>query len=88
MGVGALATAWGLPTGPSPQSGIGNIYGTNNDGFVAFGGKHSNVVLFCFGDGSVRGLRKGFTAGAGYAAYLYASGWQDGQVVDFSTISP
>jgi prepilin-type N-terminal cleavage/methylation domain-containing protein len=76
IGVGAVPTAWGLGTGASP----------NSSPFM-FTSKHTNIVQFCFGDGSVRGLRKGLTQGSAYANYVYASGWQDGQVVDFSQIS-
>jgi prepilin-type processing-associated H-X9-DG protein len=45
------------------------------------------IVQFCFADGSVRSLRKGIVSGADYNNYIYASGWMDGQVVDFSSIS-
>ena len=70
MGTGALATAWGLGTG------------ANSSPFT-FSSKHSGIVQFCFGDGSVRGLRKG----ADYNNYIWATGWRDGQVVDFNAIS-
>jgi prepilin-type N-terminal cleavage/methylation domain-containing protein len=48
-----------------------------------FGSKHNGIVQFCFADGSVRPLRKG----ADYNNYIWATGWQDGQIVDFSLIS-
>jgi prepilin-type N-terminal cleavage/methylation domain-containing protein len=74
MGSGALPTAWGLPI----QQG-----GT----WYAFSSKHTAVVQFCYGDGSVRGARKGLTDGNGYVNYIFASGWTDGQVVDASAYS-
>jgi prepilin-type N-terminal cleavage/methylation domain-containing protein len=68
MGMGSLSTFSGLPASSTP---------------FTFGSKHFGIVQFCFGDGSVRGLKKG----ADYNNYIWATGWQDGQVVDFTTIS-
>ncbi len=51
-GVGCLPTFHGLPQG-SQQGGQGPWW--------AFGAKHSAVVQFCRGDGSVSGLRRGGT---------------------------
>jgi prepilin-type N-terminal cleavage/methylation domain-containing protein len=68
MGMGSLPTAWGLPATPA---------------FYTFGSKHAGVVQFCFGDGSVRGLRKN----ADYSNYVWATGYRDGQTVNFSLIS-
>jgi type II secretory pathway pseudopilin PulG len=48
-----------------------------------FASKHNGIVQFCFADGSVRPLRKG----ADYNNYIWATGWADGQVVDFNAIS-
>jgi prepilin-type N-terminal cleavage/methylation domain-containing protein len=48
-----------------------------------FASKHSGIVQFCFADGSVRGLRKN----ADYNNFIWATGWHDGQVVDFPLIS-
>jgi prepilin-type N-terminal cleavage/methylation domain-containing protein/prepilin-type processing-associated H-X9-DG protein len=87
MGAGGIATAWGLPTGPSPQPLFGTNVNVTNDGLDTFSSKHANVVQFCFADGSVRGLRKGPVSGRAYTNYVYASGWHDGQVVDFASIS-
>jgi len=47
-----------------------------------FGSMHPGIVQFCFCDGSVRSLR----TGADYNNYLYATGWMDGQIVDWSAI--
>ena len=74
IGVGSLPTAWGLGTGP-------------NSGPTTFASKHTGVVNFAFGDGSVRSFRKGATSGSPYYNFVYASGWQDGQTVDFSSLS-
>ena len=72
IGAGWLPTAWGLPTKPQ---------------WYTFGSKHSGIVQFCYGDGSVHGLRKGSDSGAAYNNYIFASGWMDGRVVDESTIN-
>jgi prepilin-type N-terminal cleavage/methylation domain-containing protein len=48
-----------------------------------FGSRHTGIVQFCFADGSVRPLRKS----ADYNNYIWASGYIDGQVVDFNAIS-
>jgi hypothetical protein len=48
-----------------------------------FDSKHMGVVQFCFADASVRPLRKN----ADYNNYIWATGYQDGQVVDFNAIS-
>ena len=74
MGAGAFAAAWGLP---DPAQ------------WYTFGGKHTAVVQFGFGDGSVRSIRKGccssFFSNDWYA-FQRASGIQDGQVVDFGQL--
>jgi prepilin-type N-terminal cleavage/methylation domain-containing protein len=48
-----------------------------------FASKHTGVVQFGFADGSIRPLRKG----ADYNNYIWASGWNEGQVVSFDLIS-
>ena len=69
---GALPAAWGLPRGGA---------------WYAFGGRHTGVVQFARADGSVSSVLKsvGFT-GDNYQQYIWASGWNDGQPVDFSAI--
>ncbi len=74
MGSGALPTAWGTVD-------------QRGGAWYAFTSKHAGVVQFCFADGSVHGIHKGLTTGAGYTQYVYAGGWNDGQIVEFSTIS-
>lgn len=45
MGAGALGIVAGLPAMPQPP-------------WYAFGSRHPATVMFCFGDGSVRGIRR------------------------------
>jgi prepilin-type N-terminal cleavage/methylation domain-containing protein len=73
MGMGLMATAWG--TG-NP----GQWYQTSS--------KHTLVVQMCWGDGSVRKVKKGvgttfnFAANSDWFAYARSSGQQDGEVYD------
>jgi prepilin-type N-terminal cleavage/methylation domain-containing protein len=74
MGASSLPTAWGLQDPPH---------------WYTYGSKHTAVIQFGFCDGSVRGLRKG--AGAQFFTpdwfnLARASGFQDGQVIDFSQL--
>jgi prepilin-type N-terminal cleavage/methylation domain-containing protein len=68
MGVGAWPTAWGVPT-PSY--------------WYQFGSNHTAVVQFCFGDGSVRSLRKA----ANTRTMRSAAGWRDGENFNMTDIS-
>jgi prepilin-type N-terminal cleavage/methylation domain-containing protein len=70
-GPGAMPTAWGLP---------------EDSDWYTFGSQHTAIVPFCFGDGSVRGLRKGLTTGDSYNTYIYVSGYKDGFVTDSSMV--
>lgn len=74
-GAGALPTAWGLPA---------------TTGWWSFGSKHTGVVNFAWGDGSVRALRKTGPATDWYTTrwyqQQYASGGFDGQNIDFSLL--
>jgi prepilin-type N-terminal cleavage/methylation domain-containing protein len=75
IGCGTLPTAWGTPTGA-------------DSGWWHFSSKHTGVVQFCFGDGSVRGIRKGIAQGSpDWVTFVLASGWHDGQPVNVSSIS-
>jgi Protein of unknown function (DUF1559) len=70
IGMGMVVSAWGTPTGA-------------DSGYWHFSSKHTATVQFCFGDGSVRGLRKGLVpSGNDWLAYVFTSGWRDGQAVD------
>jgi len=68
MGTGSLVTAWGLVDPPQ---------------WYTFGSRHTAVVQFCYGDGSVRGARKN----GDFNNYVYASGWNDGVEVNFDMFS-
>jgi len=50
--------------------------------WYTFGSRHTNTVNFAFGDGSVRGIK----ANPDFANYLWATGMQDGQVLNMSAI--
>jgi prepilin-type processing-associated H-X9-DG protein len=71
MGCGSLPTAWGLQD-------------DNGTGWYNFGSRHTSVVNFCWGDGSVRGCRKGgawpwFSGNQSdsWYSFNYAAGWSD-----------
>ena len=70
IGCGALPTNFGLP---------------DEDKWYTFGSRHPRIVLFAWGDGSVRGIRKGIIPVPGwsrYDAWIGASGYRDGDVMD------
>jgi hypothetical protein len=77
MGAGSLMTMYGLPNEGAPYT---------------FGSRHSGVVMFGFCDGTVRPIRTGFSYpqdnfnNAVYANFIYASGANDGQVIDSSLL--
>ncbi|MCI0643056.1 MAG: DUF1559 domain-containing protein [Gemmataceae bacterium] len=72
IGCGALPTAWGLP-----ETGINaNV----------FSSRHTAIVQFCFGDGSVRGVRRIGGSGNGWVNFIYSSGWRDGNIPDFGQL--
>jgi len=74
MGAGSLPLYWGLP---SPAQ------------WYTFGSRHTGIIQFGFGDGSVRGFRKGLGTNAGAADWYQlqrAGGRNDGEVIDFSQL--
>jgi prepilin-type N-terminal cleavage/methylation domain-containing protein len=74
MGAGSFATAWGL--GDPSQ-------------WYQFGGKHTAVVQFGFGDGSVRSIRKGVGTtffSTDWTNFMRVSGIQDGGVIDYNQL--
>jgi len=77
---GNMVTAWGIQLNDPPFS-----QNTSLPIWTRFGGRHSGIVQFALGDGSVRNTRKG----QGYTFFqndwyqlMYASGWRDGQPFD------
>jgi prepilin-type N-terminal cleavage/methylation domain-containing protein/prepilin-type processing-associated H-X9-DG protein len=79
IGMGAMPAAWGLLAADDP----------NIPGWVYFSSRHAGVVQFAFGDGSVRGIRKGIVPGPDnnhpnpdWLNFIYASGWHEGRVVN------
>jgi prepilin-type N-terminal cleavage/methylation domain-containing protein len=74
IGVGSLPTAYG-----TAATGITQDF--------EFSSKHTSMIQFCMGDGSVRGIHKGIAPGTqAYNSYIAASGWRDGVVVDETQI--
>jgi len=75
----AMPTAWGLPTAAQNAA--------PSDDWWHYSSNHTGIVQFCFGDGSVRGVRSGITGGADYNNFIYISGWMDGAVADVNSIA-
>jgi len=61
MGAGTMATYWGSPDTPQ---------------WYTYSSRHTGVILFGFGDGSVRGVKRGKAAGD--ANFLYGTGMKEG----------
>jgi len=72
MGVGGVATAWGL--GPTAT----DSNGKPATGWYQFSGKHTAGIQFGFCDGSVRMIKRS----ANTTNFVYVSGMHDGAVVD------
>jgi prepilin-type N-terminal cleavage/methylation domain-containing protein len=70
-GTGAVATFRGLCNGPAGSATVIN--------WATFSSNHTGIVQFCFGDGSVRGLRHGGSsarsAATGASGTTPSSGW-------------
>ncbi len=79
MGAGAMPTAWAL---------------CDPAAWYTFGGRHTGIVNFAWGDGSVRGIRKGLGANGGSTSWFstdwytlqYAAGYTDGSVYNPSNL--
>ena len=67
-----MPTAWGLET---PPPGV-------DPRWWELSSKHSGVVMFGMGDGAVRTVRYIGAAGNGYNHFIYATGTDDGAVMD------
>jgi prepilin-type N-terminal cleavage/methylation domain-containing protein len=62
-----------------------------NARYSQFSSNHTGIVLFAFGDGSVRGLRPGNTTTVGSTDWLLfqqLAAWKDGGSADVSSIAP
>jgi prepilin-type N-terminal cleavage/methylation domain-containing protein/prepilin-type processing-associated H-X9-DG protein len=75
-GFGWMGAGW-LPTYP----------GLSSPCWCNFGSNHTNIVNFCFADGSVRGVPNTFGPGD-WTTYIPATGYADGIVYDSSSLSP
>jgi prepilin-type N-terminal cleavage/methylation domain-containing protein/prepilin-type processing-associated H-X9-DG protein len=69
IGVGSMPTAWGMPENDAVD-------------WYQFSSFHPGVVNFCFGDGSVRPLRRN----SDFNTFVYLSGWNDAKVADFTLV--
>ena len=92
MGVGSVPTKFGLAPngGYNPGNSGANLAGGPN----YFSSLHTGIVLFCFGDGSVRSLRPGqtgvrnpTTAGSDWYIFQAMSGKADGMIFDVAQLS-
>ena len=78
IGVGSLVTNFGMPAA---------------NAFYSFGSRHNGIVNFCFCDGSVRPLKFpvetpiSTPTPADYKAFIYITGYHDGQAFDQSAIT-
>jgi len=76
MAAGMFPTAWGIvapTTLPDPY-------------WYRFSSKHTGIVQFAMGDGSVRSIRYIGSSGTGWVNYIYTSGAADGKVIDPSQL--
>jgi prepilin-type N-terminal cleavage/methylation domain-containing protein len=92
VGVGSLGTKFGLAPGGgiNPSSNGANLLGGAN----YFSSRHTGIVQFAFGDGSVRPLRPGSTgvrnpttAGSDWWMLQAMAGMNDGVVYDVARLS-
>jgi prepilin-type N-terminal cleavage/methylation domain-containing protein len=72
MSAGMFPTAWGMTPPPS---------GSDPNWFM-LSSRHTGVVQFAEGDGSVRGIRYPGSTGNSYNNYIYMSGTSDQRVID------
>jgi prepilin-type N-terminal cleavage/methylation domain-containing protein/prepilin-type processing-associated H-X9-DG protein len=90
VGVGSLGVKFGMApnAGFNPGNNGANVPG----GVNYFSSRHTGLVNFCWGDGSVRPLRLGSTgvrnpASMDWKVYVALSGIQDGDTPDTSTLT-
>lgn len=94
MHVGGMPTKFGLLGGGGPTPTSANNTGAAVGGWNYFGSRHSGIIQFGFGDGSVRGLRPGSsgvrnptTAGSDWYIYQAMAGMRDGDVYNTAQLS-
>jgi len=93
MGVGAIGVKYGLApeaAGPSAPSANGHAY--------MFGSRHTGIVQFAYGDGSIRGLKRGSTTvrapspspyqTSPWGVLMQMGGVRDGLSADTSAVAP
>jgi hypothetical protein len=81
MAAGMFPTAWGLEPRPQDWAAPGKDY------WFRMGSKHSGVVQFAMGDGSVRRVRYvGSASSPALDNYNFAAGIADGRVQDLSQL--
>ncbi|HEV3144119.1 MAG TPA: DUF1559 domain-containing protein [Gemmataceae bacterium] len=81
-----FVTSW-MGAGAFPVVGGINPPDAIDTHFEMFNSRHTGLVQFAVGDGSVRGLNYVGTSGSAYAYYNYYAGANDGQVIDFTTLT-
>jgi hypothetical protein len=99
IGPNVIATRWGLPQ--TGSNSLPNATGSLNNypAYRQFSSSHTGVILFCFADGSVRGLSPGASNNFPEPTYpaVPSSDWyvlqalagaQDGQIIGSSAILP
>jgi prepilin-type N-terminal cleavage/methylation domain-containing protein len=81
----AILPSW-MGAGAFPVFGGLNAPAAVDPHFEMFGSRHTGIVQFAVGDGSVRGVTYVGTSGNPYAYYNFYAGANDGQVIDFTTL--
>jgi hypothetical protein len=83
---GFILPSW-MGAGAFPVVGGLNPPDAADTHFERFGSRHTGIVQFAVADGSVRGLGYVGTSGNPYVFYNYYAGANDGQVIDFTTLT-
>jgi len=80
IGAGMFPTAWGLEPQPT------NWQSPGVDKWYELSSRHTGIVQFAMGDGSVRGIKVVGASGTGYNNFIYSAGMMDGNVIDPSAL--
>jgi len=84
---GTRTNAWSwMGAGAMPSGYRGIALATDANAWAGFGSRHTGVVQFALGDGSVRSIRKYITTNPDFTTFVIISGYMDGNNRDFSTI--